>query len=548
LRRQDDRTRARKAEKYERPLSGNLQVDLGYLRDVLGNSEDLVIRRLEVGGHRVAVVYLETMVDRPTVQRDILPSLRQLDRRVKGCTRPGELLESVKRDLAVGNLREEFLWSGLLYGLLDGRVALLLEGCNCALLVEADEWEKRAVMEPEIETVIRGPREGFTEDLPTNMSLIRRRLRSPKLRFETFYVGRVTHTRVVMAYLEGLALETVLEELRRRLGCIDIDGVLESGYIEELIEDFPLSPFPQVGRTERPDKVVADILEGRVAILTDGSPFVLTLPINLFSQIHAPDDVYERWVISHGIRLFRFLGLIISLLLPSLYVAITTFHHEMIPTTLAVALAAQRERVPYPAFVESLIMQVIFEILVEAGLRLPRPIGQAVTVVGALVIGEAAVRANLASAAMVIVISLTAIASFTNPTFGLGTVLRMLRLPMIFLAASLGLFGIFTGVLLLLIHLASLRSFGLPYLAPVSPFLWEDQKDVIFRAPWWAMYTRPKLEGGLRNFFRVKPGINKAVPGRVKEPEEELETLTGRDRGRPKKASRSRGPSGRSGG
>lgn len=514
---------AQRKEKYEVPLKASLKENLNYLKRSFGQSEDLIIREIEVAGRKLALVYLESMVDRDVIQRDILPSLMKLPVE-KAVLTEINFLKLVRENLPIGNLKEHSLWQDILYGLLAGQVALLIEGWSLALLLGADSWEKRAVTEPEIETVIRGPREGFTEDLPTNISLIRRRLRTPKLRFETFYLGRTTHTRVVLSYLEGLALEEVLKELRSRLKRIDIDGILESGYIEELIEDSPFSPFPQFSRTERPDRAVADILQGRVAILTDGSPFALILPVNLFTELQAPDDLYERWVVSF-IRIFRFLALFIALLLPSLYVAVTTFHHEMIPTTLAVAIAAQRERVPYPAFVEALLMQIIFEILVEAGVRLPRPVGQAVTIVGALVIGEAAIRAGLASAAMVIVVSLTAISSFTNPTFGLGTAIRMLRLPMIFLAGSLGLFGIFTGILGILIHLVTLRSFGLPYLAPLAPFIWEDQKDVVFRAPWWAMLTRPKLEGGLKNFFRIKPGIKKFEPPQLEPQEAEIEAM-----------------------
>lgn len=527
--------------KYEVPLQTDLKANLTYLREAFGLSEDLVFREMEITGRQIALVYLESMVDRDVVQRDILPFLIKL--RAESETLAGANVFRLVRDtLAVGHLEEYRLWRGIFYGLLDGQVALLMDGYSRAVLLGADRWEKRAVTEPEIETVIRGPREGFTEDLPTNISLIRRRLRTPDLRFETWYLGRATHTRVVISYLEGLALEGVLQELRSRLKRIDIDGVLESGYIEELIEDSPYSPFPQVARTERPDRVVADLLQGRVAILTDGSPFVLTLPVNLFTELQAPDDLYERWVVSF-IRIYRFLALFIALLLPALYVAATTFHHEMIPTTLAVAIAAQRERVPYPAFVEALLMQIIFEILVEAGVRLPRPVGQAVTIVGALVIGEAAIRAGLASAAMVIVVSLTAIASFTNPTFGFGTAIRMLRLPMIFLAGFLGIFGIFAGMLGILIHLVTLRSLGLPYLAPLAPFIWEDQKDIVFRAPWWGMLTRPKLEGGLRNFFRAKPGIKKLEPPQAEPPEAETETMMGkgkraRAKGRPRRSRR----------
>ncbi|GFN24202.1 spore germination protein [Thermanaeromonas sp. C210] len=527
------RTRARRQRhsqtvpgkgKSQAPLSPDLKANVRYLQETFGYSQDLVIREVTVKERRAALAYLESMVDRDVIQRDVLPSLMKLGR--EGGYSARELVTLVRDNLSIGHLKEQDRWGDVVYGLLDGQVALLMDGSRRVLLLGADSWEKRAVTEPEVETVIRGPREGFTEDLPTNISLIRRRLRTPDLRFETWYLGRATHTRVVISYLEGLALQEVLEELRSRLRRIDTDGILESGYIEEMIEDCPFSPFPQFARTERPDRVVADILQGRVAILTDGSPFVLTLPINLFTELQAADDLYERWVVSF-IRLYRFISIFVALLLPALYVAFTTFHHEMIPTVLAVAIAAQRERVPYPAFLEALLMQIIFEILVEAGLRLPRPVGQAVTIVGALVIGEAAIRAGLASAAMVIVVSLTAIASFTNPTFGLGTAIRMLRLPMIFLAGSLGIFGIFAGVLAILIHLVTLRSLGLPYLAPVAPFIWEDQKDVVFRAPWWLMVTRPKLEGGLRNFIRTKPGNKKFVPPRAEPPEAEIETMMG---------------------
>ncbi|MGB9662993.1 MAG: spore germination protein [Moorellaceae bacterium] len=516
-------------EKYEIPLEADLKSNLTYVREAFGMSEDLIVRELEIAGRKLALVYLESLVDRDVIQRDILPSLMKLrgDKAGKKETAGVAFPKLVRDSLTIGMVKEQLLWRGVFYGLLAGQVALLLDGYERALLLGADSWEKRAVTEPEIETVIRGPREGFTEDLPTNISLIRRRLRTPALRFETFYLGRLTHTRVVIGYLHGLAQEEVLKELRSRLKRIDIDGILESGYIEELIEDAPFSPFPQFSRTERPDRVVADILQGRVVILTDGSPFALIVPVNFFTELQAPDDLYERWVVS-SIRFYRFLALFIALLLPSLYVAVTTFHQEMMPTTLAVAIAAQRERVPYPAFVEALLMQLIFEILVEAGVRLPRPVGQAVTIVGALVIGEAAIRAGLASAAMVIVVSLTAIASFTNPTFGLGTAIRMLRLPMIFLAGSLGIFGIFAGMLAILIHLVTLRSLGLPYLAPLAPFIWQDQKDLVFRVPWWAMLTRPRLEGGLKNLFRAKPGMRKPEAARVEPPEAELETRLGK--------------------
>ncbi|KYH32942.1 spore germination protein [Neomoorella mulderi] len=512
------------------PITTRLEANIEYLKKTFGRSEDLVIREIELPGNKLALVYLETLIDRDVVQRDILRSLLAL----QAIPLPGDkarFSRLIRARLTIGDLQEERLWSKIITGLLDGKAVLMVEGYSRCLLLSIEGWEKRPVEEPVNEVSIRGPREGFAENLATNISLIRRRLRAPELRFEAMNLGRRTHTKVVICYLEGLVLKGILEELRRRLQRIDIDGILESGYIEELIEDAPNSPFPQLNRTERPDKLVADLLEGRIAVLTDGTPFALILPGSLISQLHAPDDYYERWPLTIGIRLFRFLGIFIALLLPSLYVALTTFHQEMIPTPLAISIAAQRELVPYPAVVEALIMQVLFEILIEAGIRLPRAIGTAISIVGALVIGEAAVRAGLMSAAMVIVIAATAIASFTIPTFGLSQAVRMLRLPMILLAGFLGLLGIFAGLLVILIHLVSLRSFGEPYLSPLAPFIWEAQKDLVVRVPWWAMLWRPVLTGW-RDLWRIKPGLHPFITSRDKNAQDELETQLGEGNGK----------------
>ncbi|PRR74749.1 spore germination protein [Neomoorella humiferrea] len=506
-------------------LHPRLDINIAYIKEAFGPSEDLVIREIELYGRQTALIYIETLVDRDVVQRDILRSLITLPAAtlVKD---EAVLFRLIRAKLAVGDLEEEVLRSKVINGLLDGKAALLVEGSTRCLLLSIEGWEKRPVEEPVNEVSVRGPREGFAENLATNISLIRRRLRTPDLCFETLNIGRRTHTKIAICYLEGLALPEIVEEVRRRLERIDIDGVLESGYLEELLEEAPFSPMPQLNRTERPDKLVADLLEGKVAILTDGTPFVLVLPGSLADQMQAPDDYYERWPLSMGVRLFRYLGLLISLLLPSLYVALVSFHQEMIPTPLAISIAAQREPVPYPAVVETLIMQVLFEILIEAGIRLPRAIGTTISIVGALVIGEAAVRAGLMSAPMIIVIAATAIASFTVPTFSLGQAVRLLRLPMIFLAGTLGLLGIFAGLMIILIHLVSLRNFGQPYLTPLAPFIWEGHKDLIERVPWWAMVRRPLLTGR-RNLRRMAIGLNPAVNAREREPEEELETFLG---------------------
>ena len=357
------------------------------------------------------------------------------------------------------------------------------------------KFEKRAIEIPAAERVIRGPREGFVEALGVNTSLIRRRIKSPDLKLISMEIGRYTKTKVVIAYIEGIADKTLIEEVNTRLKRIDIDGILESGMIEEFIEDNPYSPFPQVLATERPDVVTANLLEGRAAILVDGTPFSMVIPTTLYSLLQASEDYYARFIMATAVRWLRYLFVVISLLLPSLYVAVITYHHEMVPTTLLISMAASREQVPFPALVEALMMEVTFEALREAGLRLPQQVGSAVSIVGALVIGEAAVSAGIVSAPMVIVVSITGIASFTIPRFPLAFALRMLRFPMILLAGTLGLLGIMLGIITIVIHLCTLRSFGVPYLSPMAPMKTQDLKDVLIRAPWWRLKTRPHLTG-----------------------------------------------------
>ncbi|HHY92609.1 MAG TPA: spore germination protein, partial [Firmicutes bacterium] len=483
------------------------------IKETFGNCPDVVSREVKVEGVALAALYIDGLANKEEVEK-ILDSLllqRPLVERA-GLTLGTSLQRWQEAGLAVGEIHTARTVGEVVTALLNGETCLLGDEWGQALLADTKGWEKRAVTEPEVEPTVRGPREGYVENLRTNTSLIRRRLRHPNLRIEHLVLGDLTNTQVAILHIKGIANDKIVDEVRRRLQRIKIDGVLESGYLEELIEDAPLSPFPTIWHTERPDRTVAALLEGKVAILTDGTPFALSVPATLSGFMQAPEDYYERWPVSLGIRVFRYLGLFLSMFLPSLYVAITTFHQEMLPTPLAVSLALQRERVPYPAVVEAFLMQIIFEILVEAGVRLPRALGQAIGIVGALVIGEAAVRAGLISAAMVIVISATAISSFVVPTFDLAIAVRMLRLPMIIFGAVLGLFGIFTGLLLILIHLATLRSFGVPYLAGWAPFMRRDQKDMVLRAPWWAMRTRPELVG-FADLEREAENLKPHAPG-----------------------------------
>lgn len=468
-----------------------LQDNLRSIKEVIGNSDDIIFREFRIGGDGggidAVVFYTEGLVDTKSVQDFIMETLMvdipNIDLKNKAI---GDVL-------TVGNMQHITDFDTLFTRLLSGNAILLLDGYAQGFSIGMCDFKDRGVTEATGETVIRGPKEAFSESIRTNSALIRRKIKHPHLWLETRQIGKVTKTDVSIMYINGIVNDKVVEEVRQRLDRIDIDGILESGYIEELIQDETYSPFPTMYNTERPDVIAAELLEGKVAILVDGTPHVLVVPALFISFIHCPEDYYQRADIGSLLRILRFIGIFIALLGPSLYIAITTFHQEMLPTQLLIGLAAQREGIPFPAFIEAIMMEITFEILREAGIRMPRPIGQAISVVGTLVIGQAAVEAGIVSAAMVIVVSITAISSFVVPAMNMSIAIRIIRFPLMGLAASFGLFGIIVGVIALVLHMCSLRSFGVPYMSPFGPFILADQKDAIFRLPHWAMFSRPRL-------------------------------------------------------
>ncbi len=308
----------------------------------------------------------------------------------------GEIIQ--KQLVAVSQVKTISKVHEVIEAILKANIVILTEGESQALVADLKGFEKRGIEEPAAEISVRGPRDGFTETLRVNTSLIRRRIRSQRLKMEPYSIGELSQTDVVIAYIEGIAPDSVLDEVRQRVKRIQIDGVLESAFIEEFIEDQPFSPFPQIQNTERPDAVCASLLEGKVAILVDNTPFVLIVPMTFWTGLQAAEDYYERSIYTTFVRWIRLILINISLFLPSLYVAITTFHPKLIPTNLLISIAAAREGIPFPAVIEALMMEFLFEGLREAGVRLPKPVGSAVSIVGALVIGQAAVQAGIISA------------------------------------------------------------------------------------------------------------------------------------------------------
>jgi len=480
------------------PLSACLQENLLKIKTTLGNSSDLVIREIRMGTSRdlrAGILYTEGLADNQLISQFmevLLVHAKELEVDQK-VTRHLDLVTLLKENvLTVGGVTDLVDFQHLYISLLSGDTVILVDGCAVGLRIGTRGWEDRGVEEASVQTVVRGPREAFSENIRTNTALIRRRIKDPNLWLETKYIGRVTQTEVSLMYIKGIVNDKVVEEVHRRLDRIDIDGILESGYIEELIQDETFTPFPTMFNTERPDTVAANLLEGRVAILVDGTPVVLLVPIVFTQFFQASEDYYHRSDFG-ALRLLRMISFFITLLAPSLFIAITTFHQEMLPTILMISVAAQREGVPFPAAIEAFLMEFTFEILREAGVRMPRPVGPAISIVGALVLGEAAVQAGLVSPAMVIIVSITAITSFVFPSFSMSIPVRLLRFVLMGMAASFGILGIFVGLIAMSLHLTSLRSFGVPYMSPLAPMNGPDQKDTLFRFPIWAMHTRPRL-------------------------------------------------------
>ncbi|ALS21407.1 GerA spore germination protein [Paenibacillus naphthalenovorans] len=488
-----------KDPKTQTGFSEHLDENLQLLQSIYANCSDVIFHDFFIGDQTKAVlIYIEGLTHVEEVDQHVLAPLQQ--------EFPLEhTLSNIRKKIAVSSIKPVKTVADAIEEISGGNPVLLMDREGQGLSVGLSKWDKRSIEEPTAESVLRGPREGFIESLRTNTTLLRRKVRSPNLKIKAMNIGTYSVTPIAIAYIEGIAAPALVEEMMSRLRRIEIDGMLASVYIEEFIEDNPYSPFPQLLSTERPDVASAYLLEGHVAVLVDGTPSVLVAPVTFLSMLQSPEDYYERYVVGTAIRWLRYLFFSISLLGPSIYVAVITFHQEMIPPSLLLTMVKSREQVPFPAIAEALLMESMFEALREAGARLPKQIGTAVSIVGALVIGQAAIAAGIVSAPMVMVVAITGIASFMAPRFTVGIAVRLLRFPMMFLAGFLGVLGVILGVIVILNHLLTLRSFGVPYLSPLAPLKGRDLKDVLWRAPRWMMNTRQHLTGEW-NEYRQPPG------------------------------------------
>lgn len=467
--------------------------NLSSLKEVFGKTDDVLFKEFEVFFHeatKVFICFLDGMVNEDYINARILKPL--MEPNFANDRSNGESLLTVikKKVLTATTIQELKKMDTVVESVLSGETVLFIDGFNIAISVSTQGFESRSVEEPETESTVRGPRDGFNEVLKVNTMLIRRKIQNPNLVFEDMKIGKQTKTNIRIGYIEGIANTKVVNEVRKRLQKIDTNAILESGYIEQFIEDSPFSLFPTIGNSEKPNKIAAKLLEGRVAVICDGTPFVLTMPFLFVEGLQVEEDYYSRPVFASFMRLLRLLALFISIAAPPFYVALTTYHQEMVPSLLLATMAAAEERVPFPIFIEALIMSIAFHLIKEAGVRMPKPVGSAISIVGALVVGEAAVQAGLVSTPMVIVIAITGICELVVTAFIDAVIVS--RIFLLFLAGTFGLFGILMGFLVLLGHLCSLSSYGTPYLTPQAPIIWSEWKDSIIRLPLWLFKSRPQ--------------------------------------------------------
>lgn len=478
-------------------VSETLSLNMKYVkrRFSVPLNSDIIIREFQIHINDSVInsfiVFVDGMVDRKVIDDNMLEPLMLLSNlNIKYKTE--DIVPYIKNQLLPHNqlkITNEF--NSVITDVNFGSCSLFIDGVDFAFVADVKGFEHRGVEKPNNELIIRGPQEGFNETLRTNTSLIRKRLKDEDLIVESIEIGARSNTPCSLLYIKDIANDSLVSEVRRRITSIKIDYLNDSGELEQFIEDHPFLAAPQVTATERPDRVASMLTEGRVAVIVNGSPYALVMPVTFYDLIHSVEDKYTRFPIGNLLRLIRLLGIFAALLLPGFYIAITNYHQEMIPTSLLLAIESSREKVPFPSIVEILLMEVSFELIREAGIRIPGPIGPTLGIIGALILGQAAVAANIVSPILIIIVSVTGIGSFSVPDFTLGYSFRLLRFFYIILAMSSGFLGITTGIYIYGLLLANAKSFGVPFLAPFSPRVHGGESSEIYRRPIWNEEKRP---------------------------------------------------------
>lgn len=472
----------------------DIELSAQNLQNLFGGSTDINLREIYINGDNrlaVSLLFIDGLVNhdrisdyilKPIVEKNILSEVKTLKQALKLIQQGAVYYSSQRTTMNI---------SDVITAVTNGDTALIFDKEKTALIFDTKGFEKRPIIEPTTENVAKGSKDSFVETLRTNTATVRRKIHTHDLRIEETLVGTQTRTSIAIIYIEGIANKNLLNEVKTRIGKINIDHVLTTGQIEEYIIDNKYNTFPQIISTERPDKFCSGIVSGRVGIIIDGLPICYVVPGSINEFLHAPEDYSYNFIIASLLRLLRYANAIATLLLPGLFVAFVTFNQEMLPTDLALSIQSSKEGVPFPTAVEVILMLIAFETLLEAGFRLPKAVGQTVAIVGALVVGQTAVNAKLISQTVVVVIAITAIASFVMTNQDFSNALRVWRFILTILSSLLGIYGLILGLIILLYHLSKLEVFGIPYL---SPYVGQDQKqlqDSLFRFPLTFLKKRP---------------------------------------------------------
>jgi len=479
--------------------SADVDENISLLENLFTDCQDFIGRKFRPGGEGAPwlyFAYIDAMTGRDLVDMTIVKRLFDMDWANITPDEMGEDLFATLRDrgIASADISEAQTWDMVLYFIHAGDTAVFIEGCSKVIIIATRGFPNRGIQAAETEVVVQGPREAFSEVMRFNTALIRRRIRDCNLRVKQSRLGRRSQTDIAIMYMEDIVRPEVLKEVERRLESIEIDGISDSGCVEQFIEESWISPFPQVQLTERPDKAASSILEGRIAIIIDNSPFVILVPVTMNVFFQASEDYYSRWQVMSITRFLRFVGAFLAVALPGLYVAIALYHPTMIPILMVSKLAESSMAVPFPAVMEIFLLDAAFELLREAGIRIKNASGGTIGIVGGLIVGQAAVEAGLVSPIVVIIVAMTSIATFAIPSISLVYSFRLIKYGLLILAALLGFFGLWVGLILVLVHMAALKSFGIPYLMPFASAEmndYEDLKDSLFRFPLFSLKKRP---------------------------------------------------------
>ncbi|WP_175991372.1 spore germination protein [Bacillus sp. Marseille-Q1617] len=462
----------------EKVYSKNLEEKIEEIKQGLFDTQDFKIRELTFNEKALIILFVDSVIDNKNLQSYIIKPINE--------NRHGEL----QYVISANSIIETHSMDEALDAMVDGHCLIMTEGSESMYLVSLPKIDD-TLNEPLNEKVIRGSHQGFGESITKNIHYIRERISNPQVTVKYATVGETTKTKYALIYISNLTDPDLLKTIENRISYIKADSIQSPGYFEEYLEDDSFSPFPQFLNTERPDRVAANLMEGRVALVMEGSPTVLLFPVTFFSFLQTTEDYNNRSFISSFFRIVRLFSFIIALCLPAVYIAVISFNYEIIPVEIIFSIKSSLEYVPFPPLVEAAIMQLTLELLREASIRLPNPIAQTIGVVGGLVIGTAVVEANLVSNTMVIVVALTAISSFVIPSNELSTSLRILGFPLMLMAAFFGIFGIVIGLMIIFIHLSKIKSLGHPYLYPVAPLDIGRLKDILIRVPIWKLERRP---------------------------------------------------------